>query len=86
MLGRHTHGVALAPLYVEQLEKGLMTPLGEPECLKDTGATLVWDGQYLPGLWLVEQALGIAFERIATHGVVTFAMRRATTSPAWPPS
>jgi LDH2 family malate/lactate/ureidoglycolate dehydrogenase len=77
MLGRHTHGVALAPLYVEQLEKGLMARSGEPACLKDTGATLVWDGQYLPGLWLVEQALEVAFERIAAHGVVTFAVRRS---------
>ncbi|UEM07175.1 Ldh family oxidoreductase (plasmid) [Skermanella rosea] len=32
MLGRHTHGVALCPLYLDQLEKGLMTPHGEPEC------------------------------------------------------
>ena len=31
MLGRPTHGVALSPLYVEQLEKGLMTARGEPE-------------------------------------------------------
>lgn len=77
MLGRHTHGVALCPLYLEQLEKGLMTPNGEPECLRDNGAVVVWDGHYLPGLWLVQQALGMAFERIATHGVITFAMRRS---------
>jgi LDH2 family malate/lactate/ureidoglycolate dehydrogenase len=77
MLGRHTHGVTLCPLYVEQLEKGLMAAGGEPERLKDTGATVVWDGNYLPGLWLVERALHIAFERVAMHGVVTFAMRRS---------
>jgi LDH2 family malate/lactate/ureidoglycolate dehydrogenase len=77
MLGRHTHGVALCPLYLEQLEKGLMMSRGEPECLRDNGAVVVWDGNYLPGLWLVHQALGIAMERIATHGVVTFAMRRS---------
>lgn len=77
MLGRHTHGVALCPLYVEQLEKGLMTPSGEPICLRDSGAVVVWDGNYLPGLWLVHRALGIAFERVAMHGVVTFAMRRS---------
>ena len=77
MLGRHTHGVALCPLYIDQLEKGLMSAQGEPECLKDTGGTVVWDGLYLPGLWLVERALHMAFERIATHGVVTFAIRRS---------
>ncbi len=77
MLGRPTHGVALCPLYVEQLDGGLMAPSGQPECLKDTGATLVWDGHYLPGLWLVERALAVAFERVAAHGVVTFAIRRS---------
>jgi L-lactate dehydrogenase len=77
MLGRHTHGVALCPLYLEQLEKGLMSARGEPECLRDNGAVVVWDGNYLPGLWLVHQALGIAFERIAAQGVVTFAVRRS---------
>jgi len=77
MLGRHTHGVALAPLYADQLEKGLMARSGEPRALKDTGSTLVWDGQYLPGLWLVEKALGIASERIAANGVVSFAIRKS---------
>jgi L-lactate dehydrogenase len=77
MLGRSTHGVALAPLYLAQLEQGLMAPRGEPRVLKDTGATVVWDGDYLPGLWLVERALKLGFERVAEHGVVTFAMRRS---------
>jgi L-lactate dehydrogenase len=77
MLGRPTHGVALAPLYVDQLEAGGMAADGEPESLKDTGATAVWDGNYLPGLWLVERALHLAFERVATHGVVTVAIRRS---------
>ena len=44
MIGRPTHGVALVPRYVEQLEKGLMDGKGEPDCLTDKGATLVWDG------------------------------------------
>jgi LDH2 family malate/lactate/ureidoglycolate dehydrogenase len=77
MLGRHTHGVALAPLYVEQLAKGLMARSGEPVVVKDTGSTLVWDGQYLPGLWLVERAIAIAAERISALGVVTFAVRKS---------
>ncbi len=77
MLGRRTHGLALASLYVVQLEKGQMTPGGEPECVKDTGAVVVWDGNYLPGLWLVDRALDLAFGRIATHGVVSVAIRRS---------
>lgn len=77
MMQRHTHGVALCPLYVDQLKGNLMGTTGEPEVVNDTGSTLVWDGHYLPGLWLVEKALHIAFERVAQHGVVTVAMRRS---------
>lgn len=77
MLGRHTHGVALSPLYIEQLDKGLMASSGQPECVRDNGSAVVWDGNYLPGLWLVQQALDLAMDRIATHGVVTVAMRRS---------
>lgn len=77
MMQRHTHGVALCPLYIDQLKNKLMGTSGEPEVVRDTGSTVVWDGHYLPGLWLVDQALNQAFERVAQHGVVTFAMRRS---------
>lgn len=77
MMQRHTHGVALIPLYVDQLRAKLMTLDGEPEVVKDTGSTVVWDGHYLPGLWLMDQALNLAFERVPVHGVVTFAIRRS---------
>lgn len=77
MMQRHTHGVALCPLYIDQLQDKMMGTDGEPEVVRDTGATVVWDGRYLPGLWLVDKALNLAFERVAQHGVVTFAMRRS---------
>jgi L-lactate dehydrogenase len=77
MLGRRTHGVALCPLYLDQLEQGLMTPRGEPERATDGGAVVVWDGNYLPGLWLVSRALDLAFARLPAHGVVTVAIRRS---------
>jgi L-lactate dehydrogenase len=77
MMQRHTHGVALIPLYIDQLRASLMTMDGAPEVVKDTGSTVVWDGNYLPGLWLMDQALNQAFERVPEHGVVTFAIRRS---------
>jgi L-lactate dehydrogenase len=76
-MGRRTHGLAMAPLYVADVRKGDMQVTGEPDVAKDTGATLVWDGRYLPGLWLVERAIDAAIERCATHGVVTIAIRRS---------
>ena len=77
MMQRHTHGVALIPLYIDQLRADLMAMDGEPEVVKDTGSTVVWDGNYLPGLWLMDKALNLAFERVPEHGVVTFAIRRS---------
>ena len=77
MMQRHTHGVALIPLYIDQLRQELMAKDGVPELIKDTGSTVVWDGKYLPGLWLVDQALHMAFDRVAAHGVVTVVMRRS---------
>ena len=75
MMGRRTHGLSLLPLYIDQLEQNLMTPDGEPEVIRDTGATVVWDGRYLSGLWLTDKALNLAFERVKTYGVVTVAIR-----------
>ena len=77
MMQRHTHGVALCPLYIDQLQKNLMGTDGEPDVVRDTGSTVVWDGNYLPGLWVMDAALTLAFERVAQHGVVTFAIRRS---------
>jgi len=77
MMGRRTHGLAMVPLYVGEIRKGMMQPTGEPEVVKDNGATLLWDGAYLPGLWLVNRAIEIAIPRAAQWGVVTVSMRRS---------
>ncbi len=76
-LGQRTHGIALCAPYIEQIDKGLMTTRGEPEVVRDSGSVFVWDGNYLPGPWLVSQALETASERVAEHGVVTCVIRRS---------
>ena len=77
MLGRRTHGLAMAPLYLSEIEKGGMRATGEPEVVRDTGATVVWDGDYLPGSWLVDRALALALPRAAELGVVSVAIRKS---------
>lgn len=77
MLGRETHGLAQCGAYLKELQGGGMTATGVPETVRDTGATVVWDGDYLPGLWLMQRALTLGFERVTEHGVFTFAMRRS---------
>src|SRR5262247_4065161 len=75
-LGRRTHGLAMAPLYLEDIRKGNLQVAGEPEVIKDTGATVVWDGGYLPGLWLMNRAIELALPRAAELGVVSMAIRK----------
>lgn len=77
MMGRRTHGLAMAPLYLTAIGNGTMRGAGEPECVKDSGATIVWDGRYLPGLWLVDRAIGLAVQRADEHGVASVAIRRS---------
>ena len=77
MVGQRTHGMALCPQYLEQLEKGLMMKSGEPEVVRDSGAVFVWDGNYLPGPWLASRAIDQAAARVAQHGVVTAVIRRS---------
>lgn len=76
-MGRRTHGLAMAPLYLAELAKGTMEKAGEPEVVKDNGHVAVWDGRYLPGLWLVAQAIDTAIPRAERHGIAAIAIRRS---------
>lgn len=76
-MGRRTHGLAMAPLYLQQLASGGMARSGAPQVLKESPATALWDGGYLPGLWLVDQALHWALPRAAQHGLAAVAIRRS---------
>ena len=50
---------------------------GEPLVVADHGAALTWDGRYLPGPWLVRQAIRIAQARLADVPVMTVVIRRS---------
>lgn len=76
-MGRRTHGLALLPLYLDELAQGRMAAGGSPEHVADQGAVQVWDGGYLPGLWLVEQAIEAAMPRAARFGLAAVAIRRS---------
>lgn len=80
-MGRRTHGLAMLPLYLAELDKGGETAgmrgRGEPEVLRDNGHVAVWDGRYLPGLWLVERAIETALPRAAQCGLAAITIRRS---------
>jgi len=77
MMGRRTHGLAMVPLYLAEIRSGGMTITGDVEIVKDTGATQVWDGAWLPGQWVVGRAVESAMARASASGVSTVAIRRS---------
>lgn len=76
-MGRRTHGMAMLLLYLKEIQNGTMRTQGEPEVVRDNGITAVWDGDYLPGMWLVEKAINVALPRAASHGIAAIAIRRS---------
>ncbi len=71
LLGHDTHGLQLLATYLQHIEDGQMRLEGEPVVLSDRGAVIAWDGQRLPGPWLVLRAMQIAAERTKTFGSCT---------------
>jgi LDH2 family malate/lactate/ureidoglycolate dehydrogenase len=76
LLGHTTHGLQLAPVYLNDLESGSMAALGEPEVVADRGACATWDGRRLPGVWLAAKAVELAVQRAPTYGTATVVIRK----------
>lgn len=77
LLGHDTHGLALAPRYLEEIASGSMATEGAPRVVRDTGACVTWDGLRLPGVWLVDTAMDLALARAPVHGCVTIVIRNS---------
>ncbi|MBL4811760.1 MAG: Ldh family oxidoreductase, partial [Rhodobacteraceae bacterium] len=76
-IGVWTHGTAMVPNYVAELEAGTMATTGGYEVLKDTGPAMVWDGQYQHGLWLIPEAIKIGTARARKYGISTIAVKQS---------
>jgi L-lactate dehydrogenase len=77
LFGHTTHGLALLPGYLADLEKDGMAQSGEPTVIADFPAAVTWDGHKLPGPWLVRRAIELAMERAAKNGTGTVSIRRS---------
>ena len=78
LMGHTTHGLALLPPYLSAAEAGDTTLEGTAEVVSDAGAVCVWDGAYLPGIWLTTGAVETATERAREHGVGIVCIRRCS--------
>jgi len=76
-MGHTTHGLSLLPNYLKELESGISNADGEPNVLADRGATVIWDGNSVPGTCLVASAVAEALSRTPQHGVVTCVIKRS---------
>jgi LDH2 family malate/lactate/ureidoglycolate dehydrogenase len=77
LLGHDTHGLALLPSVLGELEKGGMARSGEVVTLSERASIATWDGGRLPGPWLVEQAIAWARPRAQMYGSATVVIRRS---------
>jgi LDH2 family malate/lactate/ureidoglycolate dehydrogenase len=77
LMGHSTHGLQLIPRHLEAITSGAVIRDGDPDIIADNGAALTLDGRYLPGPWLVRDAMDAAFDRMAQFPVVTVVIRRS---------
>jgi L-lactate dehydrogenase len=77
LLGHTTHGLALLPGYLGELEKGAMRGDGEPVVVNARPAAQAWDGQRLPGPWLTLRALDAATAMARESGTGTVVIKRS---------
>jgi LDH2 family malate/lactate/ureidoglycolate dehydrogenase len=77
LLGHTTHGLALLPAYLTEIENGSMAKSGQPSVVADFPAAVTWDGKRLPGPWLVLRAIDVALPRAKQNGICTVGIRRS---------
>ena len=77
LLGHTTHGLQLLSPYLRELNAGTMLRTGSPNIVAKHTASELWDGNKLPGPWLVLRALDTAALLARAHGTGTVSIRRA---------
>jgi LDH2 family malate/lactate/ureidoglycolate dehydrogenase len=77
LMGHNTHGLALLPAYLGDIESGKMTRDGDEDVVSDVPAAVTWDGRRLPGPWLVLKAMDLATQRARRYGTGTVVIRRS---------
>ncbi|MER5781924.1 Ldh family oxidoreductase [Streptomyces mobaraensis] len=79
LTGLRSHGLAnLTRLYLPLFDSGRVRPDAEPKVLADRGASVLLDADLGLGLWVASEALDLAAERAAEHGIGLVSVRNAT--------
>lgn len=73
--GHDSHGMQLVPRYVENTEKGLITPNAVPEQVGGAGSLAVWDGHMGYGQCIGRQVTAAGIAAARQHGLAAFGLR-----------
>ncbi|NND08194.1 MAG: Ldh family oxidoreductase [Saprospiraceae bacterium] len=76
LMGHTTHGLHLLLGYTDDLSSGQMSKEGNPIVLNDSGSAIAWHGNFLPGPYLMHQALQLGFDRIQDHPTFTLTIQQ----------
>lgn len=85
LLGHDTHGLHLLAGYLRELDSGTMTCKGPQRVLAERSVVATWDGERLPGPWLVREAIRWATPAPANTGRRASRSGAATISHVWRP-
>ena len=77
LMGHDTHGLGLLGPYLNELANGTMKAGGEPRVVNQRPAAQVWDGERLPGPWLVVKAIDACAAMARIYGTGTVVIRRS---------
>ncbi len=75
--GHDSHGVGMAPRYVDAIAEGYLKPQADIRVITDAGAMLGLDGHGGYGQVVGEQAMLLAFEKVAQHGSCVMSLAHA---------
>jgi LDH2 family malate/lactate/ureidoglycolate dehydrogenase len=77
--GLGSHGLAnLRGLYLPLFDSGRCDPAAEPAVVRDTGAAVLLDAGRALGRWAASEAVALAADRAAEHGVGLVSVRGGT--------
>ncbi|MBS9402357.1 Ldh family oxidoreductase [Halomonas sp. TRM85114] len=77
LMGHTTHGLQLLSPYLGEIQSGRMPVTGGQEVISKRAAVEAWDGRYLPGPWLIIQAMETAEAMARSCGTGTVVIRRS---------
>ncbi len=77
LLGKSTHGLLLLNPYLASIGKGLMTLSGTPKVVSEVAGNVTLDAGYLPGPYVVKQAIERLLTKVESFGIATATIARA---------